>query len=565
MIGVMLLIVAVAGQAPIHDDLRQRDVPVTVDRLPARVVAVIRYAIGREGQTIEVDRQPVVAGGRVIVRAPAGETAVLSFIRRDGAYLADGPFTWPDVPRVRSPGGAWRRTLSGSASGDVAGVPLEWIGGAPAATAEFWPRCFWRSHDRWECWGVPLRSAGVLVADETSGRLRSSVVHADGSAASLRPSRWGRMLFVRFADAGALEVKPTFARALPPPARRMRALRWETETVASARAEIVSSGVWWLSGDGVPPHSWLEIRAAGHAPSYVALEELAAGSHGIPFSVVLGAEQRIAGMIADASGRAAGAALVTLFRLIDPMPTEHARDKPKPRRVFAEEMVTLEDGRFSFANVGDGQYEVLAWHARLGSRSIYIRTGDPAPIIRLEPRPLARGRVLVDGRPAAGVSIVSVPDPEAFAAADDIVDVKGGDTTTDRDGRFSVAMAKSGGGELRIGGGPRGVKRIPLPRGDGVAPIVDLGDIALGGAISVTVVLDRDPGCDLNAAGPLDRTGLQVVEASRTGPGLFTVTVPEEGRWQFVLMCGREERRVTPAVVDVKASDKERSVTLLVR
>ena len=82
-------------------------------------------------------------------------------------------------------------------------------------------------------------------------------------------------------------------------------------------------------------------------------------------------------------------------------------------------------------------------------------------------------------------------------------------------------------------------------------PIVELGDIDLGRGITLSIALDQDPGCDLRAAGPIGRAGLRIVTATRTGPGLFRMTLPEEGSWEFGLVCGRDERALAPAVVRV--------------
>jgi hypothetical protein len=176
---------------------------------------------------------------------------------------------------------------------------------------------------------------------------------------------------------------------------------------------------------------------------------------------------------------------------------------------------------------------------------------------------IARGRVLAGGKPAAGVDVISMPDPAAYAAAVDPIDVKGGDARSGPDGRFMLALAPGGGGELRVGGGAYAIRRLPLPRAP--LPIVELGDIEVGRSIAVSVVLDQDPGCDVRATGPVGRSGLQIVTATRTGPGLFAMTLPEEGSWEFVLMCGRQGRAVTPAIVKVTAAGVGQEVRLAVR
>jgi hypothetical protein len=191
-----------------------------------------------------------------------------------------------------------------------------------------------------------------------------------------------------------------------------------------------------------------------------------------------------------------------------------------------------------------------------------MAAGVDRATIRLLSPGLARGRVLADGRPVQGVDVTVVPDAAAFAAAEDPIELKGGDTRTGADGRFAIALAGGGGGELRVGGGSYAVRRVPLPRAP--LPLVELGDIELGRGLTLSIVLDQDPGCDVRAVGPVGRTGLRIVTATRTAPGVFSLTLPEEGSWEFGLLCGREERALAPAVVQV--SDRmPPSLTFVVR
>jgi hypothetical protein len=138
-----------------------------------------------------------------------------------------------------------------------------------------------------------------------------------------------------------------------------------------------------------------------------------------------------------------------------------------------------------------------------------------------------------------------------------MTDAKGGDARTGADGRFQVAASAAGGGELRIGGGQYAVTRIRLPRP--VAPITDVGDIDLAPALELTVVLDRDPGCLVQAIGPIGRVGLQMVAATRAPDGSQKLRLPETGEWQFVLVCGNERRALVPSTmrIDGKEAGKQ--------
>jgi hypothetical protein len=192
---------------------------------------------------------------------------------------------------------------------------------------------------------------------------------------------------------------------------------------------------------------------------------------------------------------------------------------------------------------------------------VRLRPGATQVTIGLQAPGLARGRVLVGGTPAPGVDVISVPDPAAYLAAEDPLELKGGDTRSGPDGRFALPLAAGGGGELRVGGGAYAVVRVPLPPTP--LPLVEVGDVEIGRGIAISVVLDQDPGCDLRAAGPIGRSGLHIVTATRTGPGLFALLLPEPGAWEFGLLCGREERALAPAVS--KIDDGTRQLRLAVR
>src|SRR5205085_330497 len=92
----------------------------------------------------------------------------------------------------------------------------------------------------------------------------------------------------------------------------------------------------------------------------------------------------------------------------------------------------------------------------------------------------------------------------AFRAAEDPIDLKGGDARTGDDGRFAVMLPASGGGELRVGGGVFPIRRITLPRA--VVPLLDLGDIDLGTPLEITIVLDQDSPCYLDRSKNSRRT-----------------------------------------------------------
>jgi len=385
---------------------------------------------------------------------------------------------------------------------------------------------------------------------------------------AMRPSTWGRLVVVHDdIDGTPSRLRMTAGRPVEPPAQRSRSVRLETASVSDVRATRVSASAMWVAGDSAPASAWLEIRSARAGPAYVPIEDFSNGSPQVPFHMLIRQTRAVDIRVVSERGEPGSAALVAVFRMIEPRPPRSglsghdARERPPARRVFAAEAVADAGGLVKVDGLGDAAYEVVAWHPALGRGSLPL-PGDASSIaIRLRSPGIAQGRVLVQNRPAAGVDVIVVPDPAAFAAADDPIDLKGGEARTGADGRFVVSLAAGGGGELRVGGGTQAVRRIPLPRAP--LPLVELGDIDLGRPIVLSIALDRNAGCDLRATGPIGKGGLQIVTATRTAPGMFSMKLPEEGSWEFGLLCGDEEHALAPAVVQV--TDRTPSLTFVVR
>lgn len=487
-------------------------------------------------------------GRRLTIAMTESSDAIVLFQRGDGSYLLDGPIAVSSDGADRRLDGIWRRTVQGTITGEAFGAPaLEWLP-VNAAAGEAWPACWWMASGQWACLGVPLNQAGVVVAVDGQ-RMWSGVVHVQQTA-SLRPSSWVRLIDVHDDGAGPPpRLKVTAARPIVP-AQRAKAVRVETAAIADVRVTPVEGGAIWITGDSSPSSAWIEIRSARSGPAYVPLAGVADGPPQVPVRILLEDIRALDATVVSARGDPAAAALVTIFRVIDPAPpVRGARESPPPRRVFAAEATADADGRVHVDGLGDAAYEAVAWHERFGRGSTLLSAGAGRVTIHLVSPGIARGRVLAGGKPAAGVDVLAVPDPAAFAAAEDPIDLKGGDARTGADGRFAVTLATGGGGELRVGGGTYAIKRVPLPRAP--LPLVELGDIELGRSFTLSIALDQDPGCDVRATGPIGRAGLRIVTATRTGPGLFTLALPEEGSWEFGLLCGRTERALSPSVVSV--------------
>lgn len=535
---------------------------VTYESVPPEVVRVSVHqwhdAASPVRMAAEVERQ----GGRLIVRAEPDRRALVRLERADGTYLLDGPFWWPSSDTGRVLDGRWRRTVAAASAEPVSGAAdFEWLSAASHGSGE-WPRCFDTGGRLWTCWGVIAGEAGVLVCHVRDRVWWTTVARA--AAPTLRSSGWGRLLVVPDVDGEAAGLRVRFAHPVPPPSQRLAGVRLDTAVVARAQSTVVAPGVAWLSGEEVPVDAWVEVRTVHSGPAYVPLQDLVEGPSSVPVTLRLEKARAVEGVAVGPREERAGGALITLFRLIDPPPASSSdASRKKPRRVLVAETIADAAGAFHIDGAGDADYEVVAWHPQFGRAMSPLPRRPGGIIVRLESSGTVLGRVLALGKPAAGVDVISLPGPEAFMTAEDPVEVKGGDARTGQDGRFAVMLAAGGGGELRVGGGTHPIRRFPLPREP--APVLDLGDIDLGSPLTITIVLDQDSACDVRATGPVGQSGLQIVTATRTAPGLFRMVLPEPGLWAFGLLCGSDEHVLSPAVLQINPAQTGKEVRFSVR
>jgi hypothetical protein len=499
-------------------------------------------------------------GRRILIRAESGRRRVVVMERADGAYLLDGPFSWPEADVERVLDRRWRRTTRVASPEAIAGAAFEWLSADPGRTGP-WPRCLPVADRRWSCWGVALDDPGVIVY-RASDRVWWTVV-SHGTAPDLRSSKWGRLLLVADASGDSAGLTVRFARPAPHSSQRVPGLRLGTEPLAGAQSTPVAAAAAWVYGADVPAAAWIELRTTSSGPAYLALQDVAGGTPSVPVTARLEETRTLEGLVVGSRDQRASGALVTLFRLIDSPASSSGPAREKPRRVVAGETIADAVGAFHLEGVGEAEYEVVVWHPLLGRATLALPRTFGAMTIRLESPGTVRGRVLRAGKPVSGVDVVSLPGIDAVRTADDLIDLKGGDARTGEDGRFAVMLAASGGGELRVGGGTHPIRRIPLPRAP--APLVDVGDIDLGSPLELTIVLDQEPVCDVRATGPIGRSGLQIIMASPIGPGLFRLVLPEPGLWSFGLLCGREPRPLSPLTMQITPAHAGKEVRFSVR
>lgn len=518
---------------------------ITYAGVPPAVAQVAIYEWSDTAPPRAVQWQVTRTTDGVVVNGVPKRVVIVVFLRPDGSYLIDGPSSWPERDERRAIKEPWRRTERGALPGDVReGAAVEWLRADGLQSA--WPRCF-RATARWECWGIEPDSRGVLTMADA--RLWW-VAMQPAPAGAMRAADWGRLVFVRDSVSSAENIRVVLARPIAPSSQRFAALRLDTGVVDGVAVVRLQRGVIWIAGGRPPPKAWMDIRAARAGPLFVPLEELSAAPASIPVHLRLPATRTLTGRIEGPGAVRAGGSLVSLFRMIDPRATDR---RVQPRRVLVAETLAKEDGTFEIPGLGEADYELVAFHAQLGKAAVDIAPAQTEATLQLAGAGVIRGRVVHGGRPLAGVDVVSVPDAATFNAARDMTDAKGGDARTGTDGRFQVAASAAGGGELRIGGGQYAVARIPLPRP--APPITDVGDIDLVPALEFTIVFDRDPGCAIQAIGPIGKVGLQMVAAARAPDGSQKLRLPETGDWQFVLICGNERRALVPSTMRIDQKD----------
>ena len=515
-------------------------VTITYEGVPSDVTGIRLYEWKDDGPPIPVDGTISRRGADVVVTAAARMSVVAVLARKGNEYLLDGPFALARDERRPLVDLLWRRSGRGALPSGTREGSVQWIG---ARSAGPWPRCV-RAAAAWECWGIDASDHGVTTF-LSEGRLWWTAANP-ATADGWRSAAWGRLVTIYDSVPASSKIEITLAHPITSSSSRFAGVRLETRLVPDAGVTFLLPNVAWVFGELIPPKAWMEVRSATGGPAFVSLEEAAGGSAMVPLEVRLSDTRTITGTITGLGGQRAANALVTMFRLIDPQPPPGSPSKP--RRVFAAEQTADDDGEFSIGGRGDAEYEIVAWHPQLGRASVPLEDAHERIDIKLDAPGLVRGRVVSRGRPIAGVEIVSVPDTETMMRARDVTEVKGGDARTGPDGRFVVALAPSPGGELRIGGGAYAIRRVPLPRSP--ASSLDLGDIELEAPIDLLIVIEGDPGCTLQAVGPIGKMGLQVVNAVRE-PGGHRLAVAEPGIWQFGLTCATGRRLLLPDSVQV--------------
>jgi hypothetical protein len=554
------------------------DLPVTLDPPAGRSAAggpeadlTLRFDSDLPGpiEVVRLARSPGPAGwqmgdsfrralhdGATTIGGLAGvETLLLIRAPGHSGYLLEGPFRWPVHPSTRAVSSAWRRTVRGTAPGVGS---LTWVGGSHDPPHDAWPRCTWLANGAWECVGVPLGLAGVVSTGDGAQQ-----AHAMAPGALTAPgvettqnvdAAWGRVVVIGRTDRvplTAADAVTVSARRIAVPRTRPRSLRLDASADDRLVVRRLGESAFWIGGGDVLDDGWVEIAASDRAPVRLDVPELAATPPTMPVRVDLEPAVSISGRVVADDGTVAPGAVVTLWRVVT-TGRPATEGEPPPRRVFVAESASDAGGEFGFGGLADDPHEIVALHAVLGRGEIRLAAGEREVDVRLKRPSVAIGQVVRDGQPMAGVPVMVVPDLFEAAASEDLTLLAGGQGASGPDGRFRVAVPSRGRSEVRVGE-EGGVRRFPLGPAESLPAVIDLGRIALDGAIiTVRLVLEASDGCDVRLSGPLGSAGLSLVRAQRLGPAMFEAAVPEPGPWLVSAACGGQNRIVQPTTIDVK-------------
>lgn len=527
------------------------------------VIRLVRSPGERDWRLADRSRVANADGASAVGGGVGLETLLIMRAAGQPGYLVAGPLYWPARSTTIGVPAVWRRTVRGRWSRSDTGLPV-WLG-APASSSK-WPLCVSLPGGEWQCLGVPLQERGVVVSSagaETLFGIARGTASASG-VEFVNPSSaaWGRLVVVGRAD--RVSVTPAdavvlSARKLQVPRTRRLPSRAHTEADPRVSVDVLAPGVFWVSGRESPKESWIEIKGSGHAPMRLQVADLAAMSAELPVHVDLEAASAVSGRVSDEGGDAAAGAIVTLYRLI---PDPRTDQKRPPGRVMVDEVTSGEDGAFHFAGVAREPHTVLAFHATKGRVERAIDPDDRDVQLQLRSPSRATGRVLRGGVPAAGVRVSTAPDLMEFAAADDVTELFGGQTATDRDGRFTLSLPPRGTVELRVGGDGTGVRRVTLGAAGALPRVVDVGTIDLSPLPRLTLVLEESSGCELLLIGPIGRTGLTIYAATRLGASMFEARLPEPGTWSITARCAGQSRALVPLSVTMDDGAGEQTVQL---
>ncbi len=492
----------------------------------------------------------------VVVVAEAGRSVAVLIGTGDGGYVVVGPLRWPTAAETVVVPNVARRTIRVHAAGPLEG--LSWVDGSGAVAD--WPSCrrVSRSSSAWLCYGVPVDLGGVLVGRALTGWSAAPVPSAgdptQGVDVTLAPVTAGALLVVD--DGEECEGRMLHRRE----SSVLAGTRY-ADVTEDARVDVaqVDGRTFWVASRGRwRPDAFARITCRG-GTARVEATTLDAASPFVPWHVAIVPDVTGRVTLTDGGGHPAAGAALEVFA---PRAAGAAADRA-PRWERLASHVAGGNG-VVLLKLPRGRYELRAYHAQLGTAAVVEEWKSGGLTIALRAARRVSGRIVQNGNPVTGVVVRAVPALEAVVGAADTLDLLVPPASTGADGRFLIAVPARI-AELRIGDDAGPVRRVPLPPGT-TGEVLELGDIALSASIGVAVSVQLPGACELVAAGPLGRTGLAVLRATRTGPTEWRLPVPEPGVWLVSGACAAAgEVALLPSTIEVPADVPEWQATLVVR
>lgn len=519
-------------------------------RVPLVVPTGMRH-LELETSVVCRDARGAWSGGDAWRPVPTGPPAVSVrngcrvMLRRAGGavYLASAIVLDVDSLQRLSLLPGWMRTAR---AGAAASQPY-WVSEASPAA-----ECM-RTAAASFCMFVQADDPGALVTLDESG-LRFALSRAGGSHDA---AVWQAALWARFVRVRAPRPREWTARVsvLEPALKHGRDVLQQSRISTAAVVHRLGDAALWVEGAGAEQGEGaprLEIAGAGAATARLDLSRVR-GSPLTIAEIALAPEEIIEGEIRS-EGRMLGGAAVDLMRFLEPPSGGSERDDERLMERVGETS-TDATGRFRFAGLARGEYELTVSHPRRGRARLVVR----APSIHrlaLKPHAVVRGRVISSGVPVRGAVVTVLPSYDAVLAARNPAMLIGESVQTAVDGRFEIVTPEEGRltlTALRDGA----AARIELGDAQALPAVVELGDVRLDEPLEVVLLLELPPTCQLSAAGPIGQPGVMLRRAESLGPGRWILRSALEGRWLVEASCAGADVALEPSMIEINRRNRE--------
>jgi hypothetical protein len=412
---------------------------------------------------------------------------------------------------------------------------------------------------RWRC-PRPDAARGIVVL---IGDDRVRIVSADGvDGVDPSTAQWGRLVRVEAGGAAINDVHDLVVSAWTPERsavrtnlKRFRALRDQSVHVLK-----LAPTVFWVAGAAaIDPDAFLAIEGPHVGALHVATSRLREDAPEVPFVIQAPMRLSIAGRVRNARGEDVTAS-VELLR-----PLRAGSDRPPDAEtpvIAVASAIADADGSFVFDGTVDAPLLVAAASPVDGRGSAWVMDTGPPVVIDLIPPLRAHGRVLRHRMPLAGARIRFVPNIQAWGASVNPAANLAAETASADDGVFEIVLPEQSTGELQIVAADGVAARVPIADAPVRARTIELGDVVILDPRRIVVRLLeplQSPPCDLLAIGPLDRLGMQIVRAS-SSVNVYTLDLPESGRWTFSADCGGHIQSVAPTIATVPSAASDSGV-----